>query len=175
MQLKSLNKLFSVAFAVAIVAGCSSTSTDDTGSSVTDGNGGAGSTTGSAVSTGLGDGDGVSGSNTDEAQNLPTVFYFAFDSSTLNAEARAALKGHAASLKSSGNRATLAGYTDERGTREYNLALGERRAKAVSQFLQIQGVNKSQLEVISWGEEKPAALGSNEAAWAKNRRVELQK
>ena len=67
----------------------------------------------------------------------------------------------------------LEGHADERGTREYNLALGERRAKAVANYLAIQGVPRPQIEVISYGEEKPAALGQGESAWAQNRRVEL--
>ena len=65
----------------------------------------------------------------------------------------------------------LQGHTDERGTREYNLALGERRAGSVERYLRLQGVNPSQMEVVSYGEERPAARGSNEDAFAQNRRV----
>ena len=65
----------------------------------------------------------------------------------------------------------LQGHTDERGTREYNLGLGERRAKAVERFLSVQGVSPSQLEVVSYGEERPAVSGYNEDAYAQNRRV----
>ena len=67
----------------------------------------------------------------------------------------------------------LEGNTDERGTREYNLALGERRANAVKAYLVAQGVSPSQIEVVSYGEEKPVDPGHNEAAWAKNRRVQI--
>ena len=68
---------------------------------------------------------------------------------------------------------TIDGFTDERGTREYNLALGERRADAVATFLVSQGVRRSQIDVVSYGEERPADPGHCEAAWAKNRRAEL--
>ena len=102
------------------------------------------------------------------------IIYFAFDSNTLPAASFAALRAHASHLKSNPNaRLRLEGHTDERGTREYNIALGERRSRAVEQFLRVQGVNPRQLELISYGEEMPAARGSNEMSWARNRRVEL--
>ena len=68
---------------------------------------------------------------------------------------------------------TLEGNADERGSREYNIALGEQRAKSVSGMMKARGVSESQLQIISYGEEKPAAFGSDEAAWEKNRRVEI--
>jgi len=86
-----------------------------------------------------------------------------------------ALDVHAKDLRAAGNRVVLEGHTDERGSREYNMALGERRAAAVQRYLAGQGVSPSQLELVSYGEEKPAAMGSNEEAWAQNRRVELRK
>ncbi len=107
------------------------------------------------------------------AVQIATLYYFEFDMYQLTAATRADLNVVAKVLKESGAKVRLEGHADERGTREYNLALGEKRAKAVVNYLTTQGVNKSQLEVISYGEEKPAALGSNEAAWAQNRRVEL--
>ena len=73
-----------------------------------------------------------------------------------------------------GTRIRLEGHTDERGTREYNIALGERRAKSVERAMMLRGVAKNQISVISYGEENPVALGSNEDAWAKNRRVVIQ-
>lgn len=108
-------------------------------------------------------------------KQLVTVYYFEFDKSTLTAETRSNLNAVAAELKKNTNAVRLEGHADERGTREYNLALGERRAKAVADYLALQGVNKSRIEVISYGEEKPVAMGSTEAALAKNRRVELIK
>lgn len=103
-----------------------------------------------------------------------TVFYFEFDRSDLSAEARAALVHHANYLKSNPSaRYRLEGHADERGTREYNLALGERRAQAVERYLQVQGVSSNQLETISYGEENPVDTRTTEAAYALNRRVEV--
>jgi len=104
---------------------------------------------------------------------LPTTFYFEFDSAVLNAEARAALIAHAEYLRESMSSVRLEGHADERGSREYNMALGERRAIAVADFLAVQGVSRSQLETISYGEERPAEIGGSEFSWSKNRRVEL--
>lgn len=110
----------------------------------------------------------------DEAIVLDTVFYFEFDQAVLKPEARTALEGHAERLRTSGASVLLEGHTDERGTTEYNLALGERRAQAVRDFLILQGVNASSIEIVSYGEEKPADTGFGEAAMAANRRVEMK-
>ena len=109
------------------------------------------------------------------AVEMLTVYYFDFDKAELSADTREALDVVASVLKNTNTRIRLEGHADERGTREYNLALGERRAKAVASYLSVQGVAASRIEVISYGEEKPAVADSNEAAWAKNRRVELKK
>lgn len=102
------------------------------------------------------------------------VIYFAFDRAEVPAAAYASLKAHAKHLASNPSaRLRLEGHADERGTPEYNVALAERRGNAVQQFLVLNGAKASQLEVISYGEEKPATLGSDELSWAKNRRVEL--
>ncbi|MDE0763697.1 MAG: OmpA family protein [Cellvibrionales bacterium] len=103
-----------------------------------------------------------------------TVFYFDFDKATLRPESRAALMQHAESLQNSPRNVRLEGHADELGTREYNMALGERRAKAVKEFLTMQGVSAGLIEVISYGEERAASFGSNNDAWAMNRRVELK-
>lgn len=104
-----------------------------------------------------------------------TVFYFDFDKSDLKPEAREALVYHANRLKANPNMTVrLEGHADERGTREYNLALGERRAQSVQRYLQVQGVSSSQMETISYGEERPVASGTSESAYARNRRVELK-
>ena len=101
---------------------------------------------------------------------LQTV-YFGFDSSTLNDQARAQLRANADWLKANpGHVVVLGGHCDERGTKEYNLALGERRASAARDYLASLGVDISGLRVISYGEEDPADAGHNEDAWAKNRR-----
>ena len=110
----------------------------------------------------------------DPMENVPSVFYFEFDSAVLTSEARSALLLHAQDLKSSGASVRLEGHADERGSREYNMALGERRANAVRDFLVLQGVSRAQLETVSYGEERPAEMGSSEYSWSKNRRVELK-
>lgn len=102
------------------------------------------------------------------------VIYFAFDKSDIPTAAIASLKAHAKVL--AGNpaaRLKLEGHADERGTPEYNVALAERRAKAVQKFLVFSGAKANQIETVSYGEEKPADLGHDELAWAHNRRVEL--
>lgn len=103
------------------------------------------------------------------------TFYFDLDQSTLKAESRAPLAAHAAFLAANpGTKVVLEGHCDERGTKEYNLALGERRAKSVAQFLKVNGASDAQLELVSYGEERPAMMGSDESAWSKNRRVVIQ-
>jgi len=102
------------------------------------------------------------------------VIYFEFDSASIRAEDRATIQAHAEYLGKNGAASVvLEGHTDERGSREYNIALGERRAKAVRQLLLFQGAVASQLQTVSYGEESPAAIGHNEESWQQNRRVEI--
>lgn len=102
------------------------------------------------------------------------VIYFDFDSSDVTSEAREIISAHAQNLSQNANLSVvLEGHADERGTREYNVALGEHRAKAIKQLLVVQGVQASQVQVISFGEERPAATGHDESAWSLNRRVEM--
>jgi len=102
------------------------------------------------------------------------IIYFDFDSYTVKPEFQSVLDAHARFLKShTATRVTLEGNTDERGGREYNLALGQKRADAVRRALGLLGVPESQMEAVSFGKEKPAVQGSSEDAYAKNRRVEL--
>lgn len=102
------------------------------------------------------------------------VIYFDFDSSKITNEQREVIDAHADFLSRNPDvEVVLEGHTDERGTREYNLALGERRAQSVEQLLQVQGVSTDQIQVISFGEERPAALEHDESAWRLNRRVEI--
>lgn len=115
----------------------------------------------------------------DKANKLAALsnrtFYFDYDQAGLKSSDYEALKAHALYLsKNPSAHVLIGGNTDERGTREYNMALGERRAKAVAAFLSSNGAPSSQLEVISYGEEKPAVVGDSEEAWDKNRRVELE-
>lgn len=110
----------------------------------------------------------------DAAMSVGRVFYFDFDSSALTDAARAAVDAHIAVLLDDDSSVRLEGHTDERGTREYNLALGERRANAVRDYMVANGVPSYRIESISYGEENPAAFGSGEANWSQNRRVELK-
>jgi len=100
--------------------------------------------------------------------------YFDFDSSEVRGEGTDIVAAHAKYLAANGGmKVRLEGHTDERGSREYNIGLGERRAQAVRRALLLQGAAESQVSTVSYGEERPAAAGSDEAAWAKNRRVEI--
>jgi peptidoglycan-associated lipoprotein len=102
------------------------------------------------------------------------VVHFDYDSSDLSNDDYQTLQAHAQFLVANANsRVALTGHTDERGTREYNMALGERRAKAVESFLITNGVNPQQLEAVSYGKEAPVNPGHDEAAWKENRRVEI--
>jgi peptidoglycan-associated lipoprotein len=172
MNMKSFTNLFFAGFLVMFLAACSSTSTDGDTAGAGAGIGESGSGTG--VATGVvGDGS-IGGADVYDAGGLDTVFYFDFDKATLRPESRSALQGHAANLRSNPKYIRLEGHTDERGTREYNMALGERRGNAVRDFLVLNGVDSGLVEVISYGEESPAAFGSDESSWAMNRRVELK-
>jgi peptidoglycan-associated lipoprotein len=103
------------------------------------------------------------------------VIYFDYDSFTLKPESRAVLERNAAHLQANKKfKVQLEGHTDERGGREYNLALGQKRAETVRRALTLLGVSDAQLEAVSFGKEKPADSGSDEAAFAKNRRVEIK-
>jgi peptidoglycan-associated lipoprotein len=100
--------------------------------------------------------------------------YFEFDSSAIDADNRVIVEQHAAYLVANPSlKVTLQGNTDERGTREYNLALGERRATSVERMLRVLGVSADRITTISYGEEQPVAMGHDESSWRLNRRVEI--
>ncbi|HVL76529.1 MAG TPA: peptidoglycan-associated lipoprotein Pal, partial [Noviherbaspirillum sp.] len=100
--------------------------------------------------------------------------YFDYDSFIVKDEFKPVLAAHAQYLTANrGRRIVIQGHTDERGGREYNLALGQKRAEAVLRALALLGVQESQMEAVSFGKEKPRALGSDEASWAENRRGDL--
>ena len=121
------------------------------------------------VTAGQGDGGAAAGWPAER------VVYFDFDSFAVRPDAKPVIEGHARVLVANkGARLLLEGHTDERGGREYNLALGQKRAEAVARSLVLLGASESQLEPVSFGKERPAAQGSDEAAWEKNRRVELK-
>ena len=108
----------------------------------------------------------------DFMENAEANVFFAFDSSALSMDATEVVETQVKWLKKHDNvDVVVQGYCDERGTREYNLALGERRANAVKQYLISQGVAADRISTISYGKERPAVLGNNEAAWAQNRRA----
>ncbi|MEF8792744.1 peptidoglycan-associated lipoprotein Pal [Thiohalorhabdus sp.] len=116
------------------------------------------------------------GADQEEAVTKPEEHrvFFEFDSSKLSDEARKRIRKHADYLQANpGIRVTLEGHADERGSREYNLGLGERRAKSVRRILLVNGISSERLEVVSFGEEKPLMEGSTEEAYARNRRVNL--
>lgn len=149
------NKMLALAASVLLLAGCSSTS----GSGNADG------------TNGVGVGQAVPGSQADLVQNVGDRVFFGTDSSTLSPDARAVLDRQAAWLAQyPNNRLTVEGHCDERGTREYNLALGERRATAARNYLVAKGVAASRLSTISYGKERPEVLGSTDESWSRNRR-----
>jgi peptidoglycan-associated lipoprotein len=178
MRVGNFSKAVVVAAAVAWMTGCSTTSSTSDSSEATD------TATqqqqGSASASGAGAEDSMQGGQMaggDQAAvaELQTVFYFDFDKAVVKADAFEDLSAHAKYLNANPQaRVVLEGHADERGTREYNMALGERRAKAVSRFLTVQGAASSQIEVVSYGEERPAVMGHDESSWSKNRRVELK-
>src|SRR5690242_11477995 len=102
------------------------------------------------------------------------IVYFDFDRAEIRADSQSVVAAHARYLAGApAQKVRLEGHADERGSREYNIGLGERRAQAVRRALLLQGVAEVQLSTVSYGEERPAVAGSDEAAWAKNRRVEI--
>ncbi len=112
------------------------------------------------------------GTEQDFVQNVGDRVFFALDSSVLSSEAQATLERQAAWLKQHGGvNVVVEGHCDERGTREYNLALGERRGTAARNYLESLGVPSGRISTVSYGKERPAVAGSDEAAWAQNRRA----
>ena len=113
----------------------------------------------------------ASGVYSDQGLTSSNILYFAYDKSDVNSEGRAKIRNLAKIINKEGLSVRVEGHCDERGTREYNLALGENRAKTVAELLVINGVSSSKITTVSYGEEKPAVSGSNENAWSQNRRA----
>ncbi len=186
MSVNKLGKLAVIGFSTAIIAGCSTTATETDTSTVAEDAVSSSQAQSADATTDQAFGTGQGGSLTsvivedekavvDPLDGVETVFYFDFDKSIVRSESREALAKHAQFLVNNPDaRVVLEGHADERGTREYNMALGERRAKAISRYLTIQGVAASQIETVSFGEEVPVAFGSNSDAWQLNRRVEVR-
>jgi len=174
---KRLHSLLPLIFTVAFLAACEGTTgTTKDDSSVSGSSGSASSSSDSATTTATGSGSSWAGHPLDDPSSLlaKRVVYFDFDESVILDEDRPILEAHSQYLSQNpGAAITLEGHTDERGTREYNLALGERRAISVRQFMSLLGASGQQLRTVSYGEERPVASGHNEEAWAQNRRVEI--
>ncbi|MCP3999842.1 MAG: peptidoglycan-associated lipoprotein Pal [Gammaproteobacteria bacterium] len=162
-----------IPFCAMIVVGCASQSGTET---ETDGTGAAGSEGASTSGADSESGGSATALDSDREANLmdATIIYFDFDSSDLDNQSSELAKLHGAYLaENPGVKVRLEGHADERGSREYNLGLGERRAASVRSVLLVQGASASQLSIISFGEERPANTGTGESAWAENRRVEI--
>lgn len=135
--------------------------------------GGAGAGSGAVDQRGVSGVD-VAGSDAAQPAGMARVIYFDYDSYEVRPDFAATLEAHARYLGANRTRrVALEGHTDERGGREYNLALGQRRAEAVRRSLSLLGVSEAQMEAVSFGEEKPAVTGFDEASFSRNRRVEL--
>ena len=187
-MLQRLIALFAVAFFVAACETASQTTTDSAGDSTASSSSStasASSSSGSSGSSSAGSSSAGSSSSSatssaaagtdsaaDKLATIGNTVYFSYDSAALDGNSQAVLYRQAAFLNGNPSlTVTIEGHCDERGTREYNLALGERRAAAARDYLLAQGVDPARIKVISYGKERPAMAGSNEASWAKNRRA----
>ncbi|HAS6348392.1 peptidoglycan-associated lipoprotein Pal [Vibrio sp. IRLE0018] len=179
MQLNKVLKGLLIALPVMAVTACSSS--DDAASnagSSTETNqttSGSANTTDTTVVTPIDQNGQLSEQELKEQALRETqTIYFAFDNATISSDYEEMLAAHAAYLSKNVNlKVTIEGHADERGTPEYNIALGERRAQAVSKYLQALGVQADQIAIVSYGEEKPLLLGQTEEVYAKNRRAVL--
>ena len=173
---KQRNHFLKVGLIISLFALASCSSTSETDEGADSGSNSSAGTSGSSASSRPGSGSGNLTQEEIRAQNAlrQTVFYFDFDIAEFRAADRDTLTYHARDLASNPNkRVRLEGHADERGTREYNLALGERRANGILNYLIVNGASRSQIEVVSYGEERPAQSGQTEAAYGRNRRVEI--
>ena len=168
------------AVAVASLAACSSVKLDDqapvesrTGAGATGAGGAGGANSAGSSQTRVAPVD-VTGTSNVNFTNLPRIVYFDFDSYVVKDDYRPVIEANAKALTSNRKmKMAVEGHTDDRGSSEYNLALGQRRAEAVVRSLTLVGADATQLEAVSFGKERPAVQGENEEAWAKNRRAEL--
>ena len=162
-------KLLVSAFLVLFVAACA-TKPKDAADSSGSGSSSSDSSVEGTISETAGSGI-VKGSQEDLIVNVGDRVFFGYDSSDLDSDALELLQDQVAWLKQNSNvSVTIEGHCDERGTREYNLALGEKRAQAVKNYLIGLGINPDRVSTISYGKERPAVVGSNDGAWAQNRR-----
>ena len=175
--MKRIASIFLIAAAGVLLAGCPKKPTTvpnaNSGQVVTPGTGAStGSTSADANQVRPLASDSTSSSSSEGV--LASTIHFEYDSSEIKAEYAPVIAAQAKRLAGDRHAAVrLEGHTDERGSAEYNVALGERRAQAVKKALLLQGASESQLSTVSYGEERPVADGHDEAAWAQNRRVEI--
>jgi len=167
MNMKTLHKLSLVAASLLLITACTKTPGSADGSA-----------DGGMSAHGLGSSNGFAGQEAGEMYTTQAphnqIYLFAYDNSTLAEKYVPSVNAQTDYLKANpGARVLIAGNTDERGSREYNVALGERRANTVADIMHMAGVNKQQMRVVSYGKERPANLGHDDASHAQNRRVEL--
>ena len=166
-------KLFAVGLTAIVLVACASQSIPDPEPTDTTYGSAGGADTDGYDERGLGAGETVD--YDPMAGELTNILYFDFDSSELRPDDTDVVARHAMQLAGNpGLRVRLEGHADERGSREYNIGLGERRSQTVRRMLLIQGASASQIATVSFGEERPAAMGSTEDAYAQNRRVEIK-
>lgn len=177
-----MKRILTAVLATAILAACSSTPTKEQDGAAVEDRGAAGSqpVTKPPVATGPSttplDPKGVSGNPLKDPSNVLSKrsVYFELDSNIVKEEFKPLVAAHARYLQQNpAQKMTVQGNADERGSREYNLALGQRRADAVKQMMQLLGAKSDQIETVSFGEEKPKATGHDEASWSENRRADL--
>ena len=186
-----LRKALILVVPVMFLVGCASAPTDTTddasGTDSSIGAGGSGFSGGGAAAggdsaqpRGFNGGSNISSSSFDLNDTSPSnllntrVIYFDFDRSKVRSEFNDVIAAHASYLANNpGAQMKLEGHADERGSREYNIGLGERRGNSVARHLGLQGAARGQLDVVSYGEERPASMGHDEASWELNRRVEI--
>ena len=161
-------KFLGVFAALALLAACETAPESSGETQATGGSTASTSTAGAPTRTAI---EIAPGSQEDLVVNVGDRVFFDFDKSDVRSDARGTLEKQAAWMKKfPGVRVVVEGHCDARGTREYNLALGERRANAVKDYLVALGINPARVKTISYGKERPAAIGENETAWAQNRR-----
>lgn len=167
-------RLLLISLLAAALAGCAGNTIPDPDPDPTEGSA---NSSGSVSSGGMDDGSMGGGSEmpSDLNAELTMILYFDFDQADLRPQYGDLLARHANKLSNnSRTKVRLEGHADERGSREYNIGLGERRAQAVRRMLLIQGASSNQISTVSFGEERPAAMGSDEDSWQQNRRVEIK-
>jgi len=179
-----MRKFLFAALMIAVLAGCQSTPTSDTSAPIDDKTaaGGTGATTGGAgdgrvtgITTGSGAGAGVPSVLRDPNNILSKrSVFFDYDSFVVREEFKPVVEAHAKYLAQNRNmKMTIQGNTDERGSREYNIALAQKRAEAVKRMMLLLGATEVQIETVSFGKEKPRNPGHDEASWAENRRDDI--